>query len=63
MTTVGAGISRNSGWIPGKTRGVSLLQFVQIDCGTHPLSYWMGTRGAYSGNIAAGAWSWLLIFI
>jgi len=55
MTTVGTGKSKNSGWIPGKTRGFSLLQIVQIDCGGHPLSYWMGTRGAYSGNIAAGA--------
>jgi hypothetical protein len=45
-----------SGSIPGSAR-FSLLRSIQIDFGTHTVSYQMGTGGSFHGGKAAGAWS------
>jgi hypothetical protein len=55
------------GWseirIPAGAGNFSLHHRVQIVFGAHPASYLMGTRESFSGNKAAGAWSWPLTSI
>jgi len=46
----------------GKGGDFSLRHLVQTGYGTHPASYPMGTRGFYSGNKVAVAWSWPLTY-
>jgi hypothetical protein len=48
---------------PAGSGNFSLHHRVQNGTGAHPASYPMGTRGPFSGDKAAGAWSWPLTFI
>jgi hypothetical protein len=45
---------------PAGAGNFSLHHRVQNGSGTHPVSYPMGTRGSFSRDKAAGAWSWPL---
>jgi hypothetical protein len=49
--------------VPAGAGNFSLRHRVQNASGAHPASYPMGTGGSFSGDKAAGAWSWPLIFI
>jgi hypothetical protein len=48
---------------PGEARYFSLFSSVQTGSGAHPVSYPISTRGSFSGDKAAGTWSWLPSFL
>jgi hypothetical protein len=47
------------GSIPSRGGGLSFRQNIQTDSGVQPDSSAMGTRGSFSRNTVAEAWSWL----
>jgi hypothetical protein len=56
-----------AGWsgvrVPARDGNFSLHHRVQNGSGAHPASYPVDTRGSFSGDKAAGAWSWPLTSI